>query len=563
MMKCIQQHRELLIGIGVAFFIAILINLPLWHSLLTTDEWSLSTVTTESADELFYLTRIREVVDGYPAIGNPVIYERRTQKYLLGQLWENIVHYPVSYFGWRIKTLSIVLDALFPFLLALTAWYAFAPLLQRKQWRFLALSMLFLGTEILLWKRPISPQQTFILPLLYMWAFLGTNRLYVRPTLLRSSLIGLMLYSYPFHWTYCLAVEVTLWGSVILRERTLSTARVQQIASAMIPLTLIAIPWIIATHTLSLDSAYTETMSRLGLIDRHLPVAPILQAKILFGLLCLWMIARWKKIHDRTFPLIILSVAGLLVLNQTLLTGKEAEFSSHYINILMIPFVLTVTVVADALTAHTTVWRRIVLLFIASIVAITTIRSTAEGYKTMTEQRSATVERTDTEGMIAILQSLPKEQVILTENSFAPSITTYTSHYPYTAYEAYMYLAKDEELIERARVYNLLFPEVPLRARAVFGTRYENQRLHARSLCQFRHLLGITREDCFSISISCEECSRFENPDPLTDHEIIQSLKDAQVSYAVLRTIPTQLLNTLDRIDGSGEWSVYRLRSQR
>lgn len=558
-----RQGREIGLGIGVAIFIALIINLPLWHALLTTDEWSYSTVTVESSDELFYLTRIQESADGYRNIGNPMMKERREQAYPLGHLLENIVSLPITLFDWRIKTLSIVLDGLFPTLLALTAWFAFAPILPQKKWRILALSMLFLGTEIILWKRPISPQQTAILPLLYLWAFLTPDRLSSKKTLLRSILIGLMLYSYPFHWTYCLAVEGTLWMNEIRRRRTLSLQHIKQISYAMIPFVLMGIPWLINHSLLSTNPDYSDTMSRLGLISRRLPVAPTLQLKVLLCLLSLWITTRWTRDRTRTAPVVILLIAGLLVLNQTLVTGKEAEFSSHYINVLMIPFILTIALVAKELTKKSRLLTVIALCCLSGVVIVVTVHSTMNSWMIFRARKDGVVERSHTEHILDLLHTLPSEQVVLTESSFTSTITTYTSHYPFASFDAYMYLASDEELIQRAQIYNLLFTEVPISPRGVFGTRYENQRLYARTLCRIQSLMHPSTEDCNAVTVPCPACSRVISPEPRTKDQILRSLEEAQVTYALLRSIPEQIRDALERIDGNETWTLYRFRFQR
>lgn len=564
MISGVHRHgREIGIGIGVAIFIALIVNLPLWHALLTTDEWSHSTVTVESADELFYLTRIRESADGYRNIGSPIMKERREQAYPLGHLFENIVSLPITLFGWRIKTLSIVLDGLFPALLAFTAWFAFAPILPRKKWRILALSMLFLGSEIILWKRPISPQETAILPLLYLWLFLSPDRLTQKKTLLRSILIGLMLYSYPFHWTYCLAVEGTLWMNEIRGRRTLSLQQIKQISYAMIPFVLIGIPWLINHSLLSTNPDYSETMSRLGLIARRLPVAPILQLKVLLCLLSLWITARWTGDRTRTTSVVILLIAGLLVLNQTLITGKEAEFGNHYINILMIPFVLTIVLVIEELTKKSRLLTLIALCCLSGAVILVTVHSTLNSWMIFRAQKDTAVERSQTERILDLLSTLPSEQVVLTESSFASTLTTYTSHYPFTSFDAYMYLASDEELIQRAQIYNLLFRQAPIPPRGVFGTRYENQRLYARTLCSIRSILRLSAEECSAITVPCLECSRVLSPEPRTKNQILRSLEEAEVTYAVLRSVPEQIRDALERIDGNDTWTLYRFRFQR
>ncbi len=544
MIQILRQYRvDIIVGFIVATILSFVINLPLWTALSTTHEWQWNDIVQESGDELFYLTRIQEAVDGHRHIGSPTIFERRDQSYPLGILFENVLSLPITLMGWRMKTLSIVSDALLPFLLAFMTWFAFLRMIPDRRWRAVTLSMIFLGGGIVLWRRPISPQAVSILPVLWMWLLLSNTRASRRSVLLRSMLIGLMVYSYPFHWTYCMAVEGVLWVITLLRTRHVKSALLSAF-TLCIPFLIMATPWILQSITASHDPAYGETLSRLGLIARRMPVGPFLQLKILFIGLFVWWTSR-KDTDTNVLTLYAMLGAGLLVLWLPLITGKEAEFTNHYEKILIFPLALGLVRGMMQWTKQSIRMTSIAIGISSLIVASMTLSSLQESFRAFAQSRPTDSERTMLAGTLATLQALPRESVLLTENSFASTLTTYTSHYAYMSSTAYMYLAPDSDIVERGRVYNRLVPYEVLSPRGIYGTRYENRMLYARAQCTVLSLIGMAGERCMERAKECRECEAFQNLPPLSHADIITHLKEAHVSYVLLKEVPAFLKPSL------------------
>lgn len=553
-----RSAHDLAIGLLLAIGVTLIINLPLWNSLRSSDEWRFPDIVTESSDELFYLSRIREVTDGHPMIGNPVLFERRDQAYPLGQLWERILALPMQLFGMSIKTVSITADAVFPIILITLTWMLSRFVLPERRWRILFIAAVFLGSQLPLWKRIISPQETFVLPLLYLWLFLHPKRANFLRTIIRSMLIAIMVLSYPFHWTYCAVAEAILFVSRWKDDGSM-TIRWKRGCAAALPFLLLATPWLLQMLALGHDPAYTETLSRLGLIDRHLPVGPLLLAQLLILLVLLRWFLRRSEEHDARSALSLLLIAGVLVLCQPVITGKEAEFGNHYGRILAFPLLLGGIFLLRSMVKR---WKIIGIALAMALtvwLSITTISASLGEWRQFEASKPSAVKREEFESLVSVLNTLPREQVILTTPPFAPLLTTYTSHYPFTAYEGYMYMAPDSEIVERARVQNLLTPSSPLSLRGVMGTRYDNRMLYQRTLCRLRNLLLLSRQNCTAITIDLIEAPSLTFSDPPTAAAILKELHAKHVSFVLLPKAPPLIRRSLVPVNQVGDWTLFRL----
>lgn len=561
-MRAHSLTRDLVVGISVAAFIAVIVNIPLLKSVATQDELAWDDIVLESSDEFFYLTRIREVADGHPSTGNPYIFERRDQSYPLGNLWENIFSVPMTLFGWSIKTVSLLGDVLLPFLCALLAWFAFRHTLPDKRWRALVLGIVFLGMQVTLWKRPVSPQAITILPLVWLWLFLSPSHGSRKSMIARSVLIGLMAYSYPFHWTYCAAAEALLWLSSVWTDRRLSKQSLIDMFYLAVPFIVVALPWIVGTLSISDDPAYQETLMRLGLIDRRLPVGPMIQLKLLFCS-AVTIFAASKQPNPWKKPILTLLAAGLAMLWLPVFTGKEAEFANHYGKILMFPMALAIVFSVAKLTATSrpATWVTTGLLTLSLFSS--TLSTTLADLRVFETVRLKPTERAALNDQINLLRSLLPEQVILTENAFAQGLTVFTNHYPFAFHEAYMYLAPTAELLARAELYNTLVPDEPLSPRGVFGSQYQNRTLYAKTLCRIGNLMSAENEECAAVTVECPSCERVEHPRAFTEKEIVDALADAHVSYVFLKKVPDSLRPYLQLVGAAGGRTLYAFSALR
>ncbi len=531
------RSRDTALGIILALGVSVVLNLPLWHALIITDEARRPDVISESSDEEFYLTRIREVADGHTRAGHPYLYERRDQAYPLGNFWEVIVSSPMR-LGFSLKTTSLMTDAVFPFLLALLLWIAVRPILPQRRWRTLLIFTLFLGWELFWWKRPISPQATMVLPLLYFWAFFHLKRETLWLTIIRSALIGLMIHSYSFHWTYCLGAEGLLTLLLLATDETWAM-RLKRVAAAAIPFLLIASPWILMMLSLHGNVEYAQTLERLGMLRRRFPAGIVLQLFILGAGLLTLLARRTSRDKDTSTGLFVLLGAGLVMLNQMLITGQEAEFSSHYRQIIFFPLWIAVIWSCSILLRSQVILSRVIPVVALIVVGVQTVRATQQHWIGFEEKRSDAIVRETRMEWMGALNTIPGQQVVLTDEFVAHDLTVYTSHYPFFMSETHLYLMDNDTLMRRLAVQRALVPDFVYGSRALVGASALNQALHAQTLCRIQLLLFMRHEPCAykPEDFLPERWHYVMNVNP-TDTEILNTLKDAHVTQVMLKKIP-------------------------
>ena len=535
-MTCVRV-REWLMAILVALCMTACVNAPIWYYVIVDHEWHWNDVVIESGDELYYLTRIDEVANGYPSIGNPVIAERRSQKGN-ATLWENILALPMLLWGWRIKSVAIVADGLFPFLLAFMLWVGLRRSFVDQRWRLAIASLIFLGTNTAVWKRPISPQATTLLLVPYLCSYVSPDASSKKHAMIRASLIGLMFYSYPYHWYYTMIAEGIHWIHQLLKQGLRNCMKgVQQALLPIALCTCIAIPWLWDTIHAAADPAHAETLQRLGVLARHLPTAPLLQAKVLALLTGLMVVRKEQRNHR----LILLLSAAMITLWTPIITGKEVEFSNHFATTFLPIIAMSIGAIAMSLVRSHHRREQILLIALAGWIFIVTLGAIKEDMKTFRAARPSDNERIIGAQELAALDVVPPSAVILTENSFALRMMTYTAHSPFTAYEAYLYEAPTEDIVLRARAYNTLVPSEPLSARGVLGTQCLNEALHARSLCGLSRLIPWLQNSCQNIREKSASCDTFSTVPSLSVHQSIDVLKNAHVTYAFLHDVPRAL----------------------
>lgn len=550
---------DVLTGLIAASAVAVVINLPMLRAIVTTDEWRYPDIVRESSDEAFYLARIREAADGHPFVGHPAVFERRDQIYPLGQLFEWLTGTAMRLLNMRLKTVSLTADLLLPFLLSFLLWMALRPILPARRWRMLLIAILFLQAAIPWWKRPISPQAVTLLPMLYLWAILTPKRASLQLGIVRSSLIGLMLYSYPYHWTYCLATEALLTTGELWHMHSWKE-RLQRLAVFLLPLGIVAVPYTIFSISVAGDPAYADVLRRLGMLTSHLPTGPKWQASLLAVSVLLLLVAHRGKRTDVLVAFLPLLGAGFIVLNQTVLTGKEAEFATHYGRFLLFPlWIGFLTAVSLMLKHHPAADRTAAYGGLAAVLLSTAFvtRMECAAFQAATPPPQTRVERAR---IFDALQELEGEQVILTDGIFAQDLTLYTRHYPFFSHQTHMYLMPDRDVERRAGVQRVLIPDEHLDPRAVYGSSYLNKALNARARCRVRSLFGIAKNcDVDPLAFLPESWPAIRDGKASTENEILHTLKDARVSYALLRSIPPPLASHAALLADFGDYRLFAI----
>lgn len=280
-------------------------------------------------DQLFYLVRAHETFDGHPTLGNPYLAEHKDTPGMQFWIPDMILAYLASFVG-GLHAGTIFFDFLFPFLIVSLSYAIIFVLSRDRLFAIAFAALLDPGIVFLPFLRTPNQQLFTVLlatSLCLILALKHTNtRWAIAATLLGASLF----YIYPFYWTYWVVIMLIACGAsyVFIRE----TKAHQMLAAVFCGASLLAIPYFMQMYQASKISYYAESLQRIGVIATHFPSGVII---LMYASIALILMAWcwWKKILPLNSLFIFMAstaVAGIVVVNQHVITGSNFYFAGHY-----------------------------------------------------------------------------------------------------------------------------------------------------------------------------------------------------------------------------------------
>jgi len=448
-------------------------------------------------DELYYLARGQEVLDGHPFLGNAYLAEGKDAPGF--QLWlpDAVLAYPLGALHIPVPEGYRVYDLLLPPVAFLLLYALLLALARRRSLALLGSSFLFLGIFLDELSRTPSPQLNVIALLAFLLAahtaYEGGKK---RIALLAGLLFGLLFYTYYYYWTYAGALLAFLFLADLLRKRK-PVAPFLMLAVGGV----VALPYLLSVYAASRLPYYAELLARLGAIHSRVPSALLI---VLVGgaLLALaGFLLLWKKLRPSPALLFALAgvSAGLVAANQHLLTGLNLEFSSHY----LLPFSLfSAALLAvlfgamrDRVPARVRSGAATALLVLVALAVLGAVRTEVRGGllvapSDLADERYGPV--------LAWLRAhTAKDDVVLTDDRLSYLVPAYTGdNVLANPYAGYFYLPT-EELEER---WLIAHPDEDLAtadavraedSRNLFGVYYVDLIAHAGSENALRKLAGL------------------------------------------------------------------------
>ena len=292
-------------------------------------------------DEEPWLSRVREVYDGYPLLNNPYLKEGKSDPYLYQPLGSNIIVSLGRIFSLDINNAILLSRFLFSFLVSLLI-YGFVLLFTKEKLVALATSsFLMLGNSLfarraifqilqgespsstyLNYTRPVNPLMThlfFFGFLVCFWLFLEKKQW--RWGVLSALTLGLSFYDYFYTWTFLYAFLGVLILIFLLRKKWHDAKR---IGLVLFGASLIALPYLFNLYRATLHPNYAEVSQRFIVENRGF----ILGLAVPLLLVVFLLFFSRKKKEQYYFGLALV-VAPLIVLNQQFITGKIL-MTDHY-----------------------------------------------------------------------------------------------------------------------------------------------------------------------------------------------------------------------------------------
>lgn len=447
-------------------------------------------------DQLYYLARARDVVDGHPFLGNPYLAEHKDLPPLQVWLPDYLLAAPLGWLGVSVTTGYLVYAGIFGAILFLLT-YSIALLLTRSRLTSLLTALLLHGVlfEVTLARLP-SPGFNFIFFELLLLALLLYLRYGKRRfAALAAASLGFLFYLYPYFWTFWV---VALAVFLILGYVTKRDIRFRGVLLLSLVGCMLGAEYLWATIEASHLPTYHETLERIGLIASHFPSGYLIVALTLLVLGLTAVLWRKRRITLDPPMLLMLSMvsAGAIVVNQHVITGANLEFSSHY----QLPSIYSV-VLAGALLSRSLVlplrkWRRVVVsACVLAVVALVgysayhfTVLARAFSPEDVQIQRYAPI-------FSWLSANTKKDEVVFANELASQYIPVYTPDNVYDSGYAILFFLPNTEAEERFLIthyWDTVTPEfIAAHERSIFGAGYLDDYAHVQSKNMLRKLFHL------------------------------------------------------------------------
>jgi hypothetical protein len=452
---------------------------------------------TKAMDEDYYLALIQEAAEGHTKLGNPSLIEHRDDSSVVRYL-ALIPGGIMRAFSADRTTVLFALDLLIIFLLPLLISLSLLRIFPNTTTN-LSVTMLLIGiwgTGLL---NNINPKMVLILPFIHLLVFFGVRKPTNQHFVIRGALIGLMLYAYPHYFLYFLALEGCDFVRRILKEPEKLQKHFESVGRIALTALVVITPYLLSAFFGETNTAADDLWYRI-VSPTHLPSAPITQLLLLLTISLLIFSRSSLKKADRHFAdlLLVTLIAGLIVLNQSVIHGLDLMFGAHYRLILKFMIWLTAFFLFTRFTN-----KRSPKTWILVTLAIISIAEQGIYLQNSHKERHAIASGLIEERLPEIFSWMNEregEQVILAPSEIANLVPVFTHHY--TAWNGYAQFQSvtDRELAERYVLQELVEPQdESLRDRSfpqVFSVHAGNRAARARTWCRIKSFFQKSIEEC-------------------------------------------------------------------
>lgn len=415
-----------------------------------------------TTDSLYYYSRIKEVADGHPMIGNPYVYEYRNAfppAFFLPDIISSIpvlvgipfnIAVAINVFAWSF--VFLILAFMLLRLLKMPKWWAFA-------W-----SVLMYVSSYSFILRPTIMQlvyPAFLAFLIALIKFLYEPHIRKRVIWLAAAAAATFyVYTFLAYIVLLTFVFIFLWFLFTKRFKDLRVLTMSGLFTAIFLIPLGIFTWL-QIHSLY----YLETLARIGLIYTHSPVAEatLYGRWIVIGLLALgllWFFTRKTEETDHSREILWFStgIAIFVGLFLNVLTGVELSLAIHLGRFL--PLWMTMILAVGLYKWYfwytklpkTNRAKYIVVGLCLLMLTLGVVKNIPRGFDFF-KFNSRGEKMADLEVYTAPLKwldkSVPEQSVIWANESISEYITIMTRHYPLFFHAAVLHSISDQELAER------------------------------------------------------------------------------------------------------------------
>jgi hypothetical protein len=454
-----------------------------------------------SSDAAYYFALIRDAATGHMNLGHASLKEHADDfgSSTYAPLPQGLL---MRVTGLRLSEVVYLWGLLCSFLATFLLCMIFRPLVRDDRLAALLGFSVFAWTVGLAILRPLSPQITLTLLLasvaLIVRGHGGRDRPWRGGTewwrfALRGLAIALLLYAQIVWAAYLLLVEAC---DFFVRRgwKTGWKLEIKSLAWFALPLGIAVAIKLILSGLTSDPVAAEDMIHRLGLISSHYPAAPKLQLELVLTILVA-LVVRYRfgaAACSRMNVLLVLLVAGVLALNQSVVHGKDAIFGLYYAQPLkVILWIAWLTMLFTILPSKA--WRFGAAGALAAYMLFTLSHQAVEQYR-LQESERVTIGESGVPSVLAWLRIQPQDSVVLAPYPVADLVPVFTDDYVlFNRYARYQ-TARDSELAERYLLQEAFFPTPADKKddtyNLVFGLYAGNASARQRTACRIKAKLA-------------------------------------------------------------------------
>ncbi|PWB39055.1 MAG: hypothetical protein C3F02_00340 [Parcubacteria group bacterium] len=499
MFNFIKKHY---LALALALLVGLLTCVPQYIAIQKMGTKFQGIYPVSNDDEVYYLARAKDVSDGHTFLANPYLWEHKNGDAMQVWLPDYLLAKPLSFFHISIERGFTIYDFIFPLILTGLSYFIIYALTRDKILSLGGAIFLHLGYLLYFFSRPTSPQFIFIFWLLTLLFFIKYIKLKEKKFLIATIFtFGLLFHFYPYFWTFYVVLTAVFILLGLIQTRKFNFKPFLYI---ILGAAVIGIPYFVSLYHSMQNPAYQESLYRLGMINTHFPSGVSLVA--LSGIfLLVWFICLRRKIITGSKTSLLLAsglIAVVICVNQHIVTGKNLEFSSHYLYLAIVWYVYTAAYLLHKIFANTKLSRYrasvLTVLFIlvsawSVIKAGQLVSKTARAYDwELDQQRYAAV-------FDWLNKNTSPDSVIYANQAMSGLVPLYTADNVFYAREANLFFLSDQEVAERLIINNyynnITLDFVKANERFIWGAHYRDEYNHNQSKNKLRKLLFLPTQD--------------------------------------------------------------------
>ncbi len=522
-------------------------------------------------DELFYLARAQDVVDGYYYLSNAFYLEYKSGLPMQIFIPDLVSALPAKLINMSVSNWYVFNDFLFTTLIFLLSYAIIHLLIKKQLWSLIASFYFFVVFFYHEFNRPISPQFVFIFALIQILLLLHLISSKRSKLIIILSVLnfGFLFYVYPYFWTFFLTFQCLLIAYTFLKKYW---DKFRDLCLVTVLGLFLGSFYFYQVWQSSRLEFFTESISRLGLLKTHFPsgLNILLPAGIV---LCCYLVYFFKirKLTNVDVFLNLGIITAVINVNQHVITGLNQFFSSHYkqiayyfifLALINLLFKLKfITKVSQTYVFKSTLVLVVILLFIGQVKE----ESSFDYDQELEIQNHAKVYNWLNDNTV-------KDEVVMTNYDLDKSIPSYTHNNVLYNSAGYLYVMSTQEVLDRFTVQYFWMEDfnrefIKRKLRNIYGLQNIAQGGHYSQRNKVYRLMGLEEFDIESIYYPEEQIEEVISYLASKDENYwLDSLIKYHVDYLIIDQteranwhIDLSEYQQLELIDEIGQIQIYKL----